>query len=119
MAEQTQEQMLAEMAELKKQLAAESKRADKAEKAAAAGNGDQVKTLKAQLKATTEALKVAEATKPKNAKPTVEVEGAHFEVVSGERRNGKVTTRDELAKDLERCAELVRMGSGLLRKVNI
>lgn len=119
MAEQTKEQMLAEMAELKKQLAAESKRADKAEKAAAAGNGDQVKTLKAQLKKTTEALRVAEATRPKNAKPIVELEGEHFEVLGGERRDGKATTRDELAKDLERCAELRRMGSGLFRKVKI
>jgi seryl-tRNA synthetase len=121
MAEKTNEQLTVELTQLKKDLAEAQKRAEKAEKAAASAGGaaEQVKKLKAQLQSTTEALKVAEKTAPKTAKPVVKLGDAYYQVVGGERRNGKVISRDELAKDTARCAELMAMGSGLLRKVNI
>lgn len=77
------------------------------------------KALREKLAKSQEALKVAEATKGKNAKPVVKVGGDHYEVVGGELLNGKRTTRDELAANEKRCTELVAAGSGLLRKVKI
>ena len=75
--------------------------------------------LKQQVEELTKALKVAEATKPKNAKPIVNIDGVAYEVVGGEKTQKGDVSREDLAKDQKRCAELVAKGSGLLRKVNV
>lgn len=73
--------------------------------------------LRKQLEATTEKLQVAEATKGKNAKPVVKIGSKHYEVVSGVATASGRITRDELAKDEKKCAELINKGSELLREV--
>lgn len=73
--------------------------------------------LKAQLEATTEKLKVAEATKGKNAKPVVKIGSKHYEVVSGISNAQGSINRQQLAENIELCTELVAKGSGLLREV--
>lgn len=65
------------------------------------------------------ALKVAEATAPKKAKPVVVIDGEHYVVLSGERTSRGITTREELAKNPGRLKELKNAGSGILEKVNI
>jgi hypothetical protein len=96
-----------EVAALKEQLAAAQKQAATAE------------TLKKQVSKLTNELKVAEAQKPKNAKPVVTIDGENYVVVAGERRNEKVGTAQELADNEARCRELIASGSGLLRKLNL
>lgn len=77
------------------------------------------KELQRRLAQSQEALKVAEATKGKGAKPVVKLGADHYEVVGGELLNGKRCTREELAKNEARLKELHAAGSGLLRKVKI
>ena len=77
------------------------------------------KKLREQTKGLSKKLAVQEATAPKDAKPTIEVDGEHYQVRSGERTKKGVTTREELAKDIKRCRELIAAGSGLLKKVDI
>lgn len=73
--------------------------------------------LKQQIRATTEKLKVAEATKPKNAKPVVRIGGKHYEVRGGIATATGSISRDELAKNEKLCIELINKGSELLREV--
>lgn len=77
------------------------------------------KALKAALKKSETALKVAEATKPKGTKPTVEVDGKHYQVLAGHRTAQRVLTREQVAQDRKLCAELVASGSGILQEVKI
>lgn len=105
--EKTPEQLAAEVAQLQKQLEAANKKAASADK------------LKGQVAELTTQLKVAEATKPKNAKPVVHIDGTAYVVVGGERNANGTCSAQELAENKERCAQLVRKGSGLLRKVDI
>lgn len=80
---------------------------------------DEIKDLKRKLAKSETALKVAEATKPKGTKPTVEVDGKHYQVLAGHRTAQRVLTREEVAQDRKLCAELVASGSGILQQVNI
>jgi septal ring factor EnvC (AmiA/AmiB activator) len=73
--------------------------------------------LQDKLSKTSAKLKAVEATRPKNAKPIVELDGKHYEVIGGERTQKKVLTRDELAKDTQRCRQLLAKGSDLLREI--
>lgn len=65
------------------------------------------------------ALKVAEATAPKNAKPVVTIDGEPYKLLAGERTARGITPLADLAKDTKRLRELKEAGSGILEKVNI
>lgn len=83
-----------------------------------------IEQLEAELKKTKDRLaksekqvKVLEAVRPKNAKPTVEVNGKHYQVLCGERTASGVVTAAELAENKKRCAQLVEQGSGILKLI--
>lgn len=89
--------------------------------------------LKGKVKDLNEELQVKEATAPKDALPTVKVEGKHYRFVSpkfyvkkstelanGEKRtrmSSQVVTAVDAAKDPALCAELVKSGSGVLKHI--
>jgi cell division septum initiation protein DivIVA len=77
------------------------------------------KALREQVAELTEQLKVAEATKPRDAKPVIKIGNRHYEVVSGIRTNAAVLTPQQLAADIARCTTLVEQKSGLLREIKI
>lgn len=101
----------ARIKELEAALAKETARADKAEK-----NAGSTSTLRNQLKEVTNKLKVLEKTAPKNTKPTVEVDGVHYQL-RGVPRGMK--SFQDLANNEKALRKLIEMGSGLLKKVNI
>jgi len=111
--QKTPEQLANENEQLQKALAAANKRAEKAEKSAGMVDG-----LKEKLEQATAELKVAEATKAKNAKPVVKVGNDHYVVRSGViGPNGQAISREDLAKDTKLCAKMIAGGSSIFKKV--
>jgi hypothetical protein len=73
--------------------------------------------LRGTVKDQAEELQVAEATKPKNAKPVISNGGERYTVDHGVRIKTKTYTRDELAKDQALCAQLIAKGSTAFTKL--